>query len=222
MSGAPIADLSWVVKCLEQPVTPRMLIFFTNSNHLTDAYQSILYHSGEPIGGRVAMFQLVTNDQLKAELMADLGNPDGKTKVVLCTSSLSMGINLAAIDYVIHYGLPHTTDMFLQETGRASREDGSHGHSIILTYPRMMAGRANTTDSVIKQLAKTGDCLRDTLLSKFDAVKPTDQSQCCTNCGVEADDIIDLICDDLDSEVSYNSISSYDSDVACAADVELI
>ena len=65
---------------MEQPVTPRMLIFFTNSNDLTDAYQSILYHSGEPIGGRVAMFQLVTNDQLKAELMAELG----KTKVVIC------------------------------------------------------------------------------------------------------------------------------------------
>lgn len=91
-----------------------------------------------------------------------------------------MGINIRSVDYVVHYGPPRTADAFLQETGRAAREKDRHGHSILMTFPRMCSGRP--LDGFMKSFSRREGCLRQILLNKFNSTKPTDQQHCCNVC----------------------------------------
>ena len=150
-----------------------------------------MYH-GKLLGnkekvGLCVMYHLLTDHDIKQDVIEDMAKADGKTKIVFCSKSLSMGINMAQVKYVIHYGPPTTTDAFLQETGRAAREPKIHAHSILLTFPRMASGR--TLDDTMDAYRKVKvSCLRSSLLSKFHCTKPTDQKLCCDIC-----DIYDII-----------------------------
>lgn len=186
VKGIVTEDFKWLVNLITSTTAeelPRILIFFNNLNTLTDAYlyttvTSKLFNKEHPT---VAMFTLLTKAERKQQILKELtGELPSQLKVVLCSSSLSMGMNLKCIKYVVHYGPPRSADAFLQETGRASREISSHGHSILLQYPRMTSGRK--LDKHMAQYVKAETCLRDILLSKFQAQKPQDQPQCCDVC----------------------------------------
>lgn len=183
---------------------PRMLIFFHNINTLIDAYQLVTVRSNQQLGeflSQCVMFHLITEPSIKKKVIDDLGNPDGIIRCVFCSSSLSMGINLARIEYVLHYGPPSTVEAFLQETGRASREVGASGHSILLTFPRMAAGRK--LDSTMKHYITDTTCLRDTLLSNFNSRKPVNQPKCCSLCEpCVSCEILDLIRQQYDSDIT--------------------
>lgn len=127
------------------------------------------------------MYSLLTKESRKKELINKLtGVVQSNLKIVFCSSSLSMGMNLKGVDYVLHYGPPMTADAFLQETGRAAREIERHGYSILMTFPRMTNGRK--IDDHMKAYVKAEQCLRDILLSKFKCNKPADQVICCQFC----------------------------------------
>ena len=162
---------------------PRILIFFSNINQLADAYQFTVVSSNQLFGQTdpiMSMFHRVTSANVKRKVLYQLADKDSRLKVVFCSSSLSMGMNLAAVEYVVHYGPSTTTDAFIQETGRAAREAGARGHSILMTFPRMSSGRS--LDPYMKQYIKDGGCLREILLKKFDCQKPDDQPLCCDSC----------------------------------------
>lgn len=57
---------------------------------------------------------------------------DNKLRVTICASSLYVG----CVELVVHFGAPVSVQDFLQETGRAAREPGSEGQSILMTYMR--------------------------------------------------------------------------------------
>lgn len=195
---------------------PRMLIFFRNLDRLADAYQYVtvytnqLYGELEPVN---AMFHLITDPVIKENIISDLNDRNGRLKVVFCSSSLSMGMNLAAIEYVIHYGPPTSTDSFIQELGRASREPELHAHSILLTYPRMASGRV--IDGTMKKYVQAQSCLRQVLLSRFNCIKPADQQKCCDVCEPQIDCIVkNSIINSYESSLT-ESFSSADSIASC-------
>ena len=181
-----------------------MLLFFNNVNTLSDAYAYLTVNCNLPIGDTeafVVMFHLNTSKSIKDRVISDLSDAKGKVKVVLCSSSLSMGLNMASIKYVIHYGPPTTADAFLQETGRASRGKDTQGHSIMLTYPRMASGRK--LDGTMKSYIKHTSCLRNILLSKFKCTKPVDQHMCCDICDtINRCELVDLIDESYESSIT--------------------
>lgn len=202
---------------------PRMLIFFRNIDILTDAYQYVtvttkqLYGSLEPT---VAMFHLITDANIKRSVISSLNDKNSQLKIVFCSSSLSMGMNMAGIEYVLHYGPPTSADAFVQETGRAARESSVHGHSILMTYPRMASGRR--LDNTIKAFAQAKSCLRDILLSRFDCSKPIDQIQCCDVCDSTLSCLVkDCILSSFQSSLT-ESFSDSDDSVASAGQMEEI
>ena len=87
------------------------------------------------------MFQLLTTAKMKQTIISKLADYGSKLKVVFCSSSLSLGMNLANIEYVIHCGVPTQASMFLQKTGRAAREVSIHGHSIFMKFPCISSSR---------------------------------------------------------------------------------
>jgi ATP-dependent DNA helicase RecQ len=55
----------------------------------------------------------------------------GKVKLIICTNSFGMGIDVSNIRFVINYSIPQSLEDFSQQSGRASR-DGKYAEAIIL------------------------------------------------------------------------------------------
>lgn len=186
VTGSILQNFRWLttyINLTAEADLPRILIFFANINYLVDAYQYVTLNTRQLVGSetpKIVMYHLITDSAIKSRILSDLGNPNGFVRVSLCSSSLSMGINLVNIQYVVHYGVPTTADCFLQETGRASREASVHAHSILLKFPKMKAGRK--VDETMKDYAKGETCLRGLLLRNFGCSKPAGQQACCDVC----------------------------------------
>ena len=218
--GDIAADFKWLVQLLcttQVEAIPRILIFFHNLNKLSDAFEYTRARANLQVGEKnpiIAMFHKLTNSECKDAVINSLAENIGRLRVVFCSSSLSMGMNLKNIQYVIHYGPPVTAEAFVQETGRAAREKSLHGHSILMTYPRMFAGRK--PDDTMKAYVKQQQCLRNILLAKFSSAKPEDQLECCDFCEAYLDcPILSLIRGNDDSSAT-ESMSDSDSSVASA------
>lgn len=104
----------------------------------------IIYFMSKKIADDVAS-TLRNEHQIKAESYHSDVDGDDKVKIqqqflknnlqVICaTSAFGMGFDKKDIRYVIHYHLPDSPEMYLQEVGRASR-DGKLGLAILLYQP---------------------------------------------------------------------------------------
>lgn len=130
-----------------------------------------------------------------------------------------MGLNFSRIEYVIHYGVPTTASAFLQESGRACRETGVLGNSLLLTYPRMTAGRK--VDEAMKAFGKAEVCLRDTLLNKFGCSKPPEQDPCCDVCDPQVScQLKALILDSYDTSITDSFSDSLS--IASVGDIDTV
>lgn len=72
-----------------------------------------------------------------------------------------MGMNIAAVEYVLQYGHPNIADAFLQDTARAAREAGSQGYSVLMTFPKMCSGRK--LDSYMKTYVNGETCIQNSV-----------------------------------------------------------
>lgn len=177
-------NFHWLVKILKQRQgdTPRMLIFFNRTAVLNAVYLYLTHNIDQQPGDvkpLVAMFSKTTSEQCKKHVMLNM-TKDSNLRVVLCTSSLSVGVNLTLIEYVVHYGPPSTASDFLQETGRAAREASSSALSVVITYPRMVKKHTSTTMRAYVSAANS--CCRRALLLKPFNVTPDSQDDCCDVC----------------------------------------
>ena len=128
----------------------------------------------------LVMFTSHSDQIIKENILADLNNPDGLVRVVLCTSALSVGVSVSSVKYVIHYGAPTHAQEFVEETGRAAREYYLHGHSILLTFPRMNPKGLSLT---MKTYIAGEKCRRKILLEAFQCDTAISQVHgCCDIC----------------------------------------
>lgn len=81
-----------------------------------------MYHSG-------------TADHNKDVIIKSMTDPNGVVRVVFATVALGMGVHLAALNTVIHYGAPRSLDNYFQECGRAGRS-GEQAYSVIYWCPK--------------------------------------------------------------------------------------
>ena len=108
----------------------------------------------------------------------------GKVRVVVATTALSMGVNFPNIRHIINWGPPRDLLDFHQEAGRAGR-DNLQSHVIVLYYGQQVAQCDNETRDFVKA---TG-CLRKA------AYKPLDNNiaslqpghKCCSYCQSKCD-----------------------------------
>ena len=58
---------------------------------------------------------------------------DGKLGIVVCTSSLELGLDIGSIELVIHYGSPRQVSKFMQRLGRSKHNKNSSAKGLIIS-----------------------------------------------------------------------------------------
>ena len=97
----------------------------------------------------------------------------------MATCALGMGINFQNVEYVIHYGPPHSVTEIIQQSGRAGRS-GQQAFSIVYARNRQLS----QCDKDVKDIMKTESCMRIALYQHFQE-DPTSKDPghlCCTVC----------------------------------------
>ena len=79
------------------------------------------------------MFHLKTDDEVKDSNWSSYHCPEGKIRIVLASTSFSMGLDVKCVDFVIHYGPANDMDDYVQETGRAGRDQSKQCDAILIT-----------------------------------------------------------------------------------------
>ena len=69
-----------------------------------------------------AMFHSCTDEHNKRVVVSSLSQTDGVVRVVFATMALGMGVDFKSLDYIIPYGAPRSLEDYIQESGRAGRD----------------------------------------------------------------------------------------------------
>ena len=124
------------------------------------------------------------------------------TDIIVCTNAFGMGVDVPDIRYVIEYDLPQSIEDFLQQTGRASR-DNKYGEGILFFNRRDIStveyfiesienkkdikqiknDRYQKLDSMVK-FALSSRCLHNEILAYF-GIKEKKKCNMCSNCNNE-------------------------------------
>jgi len=92
---------------------------------------------------------------------------EGKKGIVVCTSSLELGLDIGSIELVIHYGSPRQVSKLIQRIGRSRHSKGFSAKGLIVTNNADDEYEANAILERIKQGSieeqKIHDCSLDVL-----------------------------------------------------------
>ena len=241
-------DFDWLVDLIRRKGkdTPRMLVFFRKIDHISDVFEHLATSLGEqayvnftPSGPNddrnrlFDMYHLKTDEEVKETVAASYQDPGGVTRVVLCSTSFSMGLDVKGVNSVIHYGSSNDLDDYIQESGRAGRRPDEQCHAIIMKYKRCLASK-NIANSM-KEYINAKTCRRKILLKPFTSTYSTNDSgkelhDCCDICALlcscqcKCDGICECAkrCSSSDSEIFSNMTNTLkngvsDSDVDSSA-----
>jgi ATP-dependent DNA helicase RecQ len=81
---------------------------------------------------RAAPYHAALSRERRAETLTRFTG--GDLDVVVATSAFGMGIDVAAVRLVLHWGIPPTPEAYYQEAGRAGR-DGERSRCVLLHHP---------------------------------------------------------------------------------------
>lgn len=168
------------------------------------------------------MYHQTTPDNKKKEILIDMMT-QGQIKVLLCSSSFSMGVHLRGVSICILYGVPDSSEALLQMAGRVAREPDSSGQVIMLSFTHMRSGR-KVSPSIHKFLAGKV-CRRAALYDGLSNVTTRCHSEgqimseqeatCCDVCNIHLPNVLKPY---LEAQLSIVSQSS--SGTMCADDVQ--
>ena len=169
----------------------RTLIFCQRYDDVTSIYQYFItkldndalhpHHAPNLVKYRlVDMFTACTHPSVKQAILTAFTNPESPLRVLVATIAFGMGIDCRNIRCVIHWGPPHDIESYLQETGRAGRDNMPA--SAILYYGKH---DHNHSDEEMKQYCSNTElCRRQFLLHDFD---DDDKEQLETDTGSSSD-----------------------------------
>ena len=104
------------------------VLLFTNTRGEAEFLASILREKSlVPVelhhGSLSQQVREETEDNLKS----------GKSRLVVCTSSLELGLDIGSVELVVHYGSPRQVSKFMQRIGRSKHNKHSSAKGLIIT-----------------------------------------------------------------------------------------
>jgi len=104
------------------------VLLFANSRGESETLASVLK---ERTSMRIDLHHGSLSRQIREETESILR--DGIPGIVVCTSSLELGLDIGSIDLVIHYGSPRQVSKFMQRIGRSKHNRDSSAKGLIIT-----------------------------------------------------------------------------------------
>ena len=124
MDDVAIEIIEYVKK---QQITSPVLLF-TNSRGESERLSSILK---QKTSLNIELHHGSLSRQVREETEDIL--KEGKSGIVVCTSSLELGLDIGSVELVIHYGSPRQVSKFMQRIGRSKHNRGDSARGLIIT-----------------------------------------------------------------------------------------
>jgi ATP-dependent Lhr-like helicase len=100
----------------------RTVLMFTNTRSQTEIWYQRILEERPDWAGWIAMHHGSLDNTVRAWVENALH--EGKLKLVVCTSSLDLGVDFRPVDRVIQVGSPKGVSRFVQRAGRAGHQPG--------------------------------------------------------------------------------------------------
>jgi ATP-dependent Lhr-like helicase len=100
----------------------RTVLLFTNTRAQTEIWYQKILEAKPEWAGWIAMHHGSLDMSVRAWVEQALH--EGKVKLVVCTSSLDLGVDFRPVDRVIQIGSPKGVSRFIQRAGRAGHQPG--------------------------------------------------------------------------------------------------
>lgn len=100
----------------------KSVLLFTNTRSQTEIWYQKILAARPDWAGWIAMHHGSLDNSVRAWVENALH--DGKLKLVVCTSSLDLGVDFRPVDRVIQVGSPKGVSRFVQRAGRAGHQPG--------------------------------------------------------------------------------------------------
>lgn len=136
----------------------------------------------------VDMFTACTHPDVKTVLLKQFRNSGSCLRVVIATVAFGMGLDCPNVRRVIHWGAPPDVESYIQETGRAGRDN------LMATAELFCLVRDGSayTDRKMKDYSELekGMCRRMYLMKEFDGYEDISvcKSKCCDLCSSDSSD----------------------------------
>lgn len=101
----------------------RTTLLFTNTRSQTEIWYRIMMERYPELAGLVALHHGSLDRDLRNWVEENLHL--GKLKLVICTSSLDLGVDFRPVETVIQVGSPKSISRFLQRAGRSGHQPGA-------------------------------------------------------------------------------------------------
>jgi ATP-dependent Lhr-like helicase len=112
--------LDKVMDIVEQSETT---LLFTNTRSQTEIWYRAIMEKRPDLAGLVALHHGSLEREIRTWVEEALHNE--KLKLVICTSSLDLGVDFRPVDTVIQVGSPKSVSRFLQRAGRSGHQPGA-------------------------------------------------------------------------------------------------
>ena len=138
----------------------------------------------DPKNRLVEMFHARTDELNKNHILSSFAHENGCIRVLIATIAYRMGIDCKGVKTIIHNGPSRNLEAYLQESGRAGRDQISQCQAIIL-YNNVMLKYCD--EDIVAYCRNTTECRRTMILNHFDNntadIKPPKYAHlCCDIC----------------------------------------
>lgn len=124
-----ISDVAdYIVEYLVKLNLNSPVLLFTNTRGEAEFLASILKEKS-PIS--VELHHGSLSQQVREETEDNLKS--GRSRLVVCTSSLELGLDIGSVELVMHYGSPRQVSKFMQRIGRSKHNKHSSAKGLIIT-----------------------------------------------------------------------------------------
>ncbi len=112
-----------LARFLREKRCQRAIVFVNQPNLLRHLYRYLSEQSLQPV--------TVSHDRTKQQCKQAIADfSQSKAKVLLTTDQLAVGLDVAAVDWVLHYELPNSAQAYVHRAGRTGRA-GQSGSSVV-------------------------------------------------------------------------------------------
>ena len=164
--------LEWLITGVvkDQQQYPKTVIFARTINCVSDIYTTLMYRLGnkaycdathDSSHRLISMFHAHISDPLQEYTLREFAKSDSVIRVLVCTIAFGMGIEIADIRRVVHWGPTSSMLAFWQEFGRAGRD----GMPAIATW--YARGKADADKETFQKVRSKDFCVRKTILDTF-------------------------------------------------------